>query len=69
MKFTIAGLRVNAGKTQKELADDLGVSVNTVCNWEQGKCMKIKSLAKVVDYFGVSLADIDLTPFVANEDE
>ena len=69
MKFTIAGLRVNAGKTQKELADDLGVSVNTVCNWEQGKCMKIKNLAKVVDYFGVSLTDIDLSPFIANEDE
>ena len=69
MKMTIAGLRVNAGKTQREMADDLGVSVTTVCNWEQGKCMKIRSLAKVAEYFGVDLGMLDLSPFIANEDE
>ena len=36
-KMTIAGARVSAGMTQQELADKMGVSKQTVVNWESGK--------------------------------
>lgn len=36
VKISLAACRVNAGKTQREWAGELGVSVNTVTNWEAG---------------------------------
>ena len=35
-KFTLKAARVNAGFTQKEVANLLGVSNLTVSNWENG---------------------------------
>ena len=35
-RFTLKAARVNAGLTQKEVADMLGVSNLTVSNWENG---------------------------------
>ncbi len=35
-KMTLKALRVNAGLTQKEVADKLKVSNKTICNWENG---------------------------------
>ena len=36
-KVTIAGARVSKGWTQKELAEKMGVSRETVIKWETGK--------------------------------
>ena len=36
-KVTLAGARVSAGLTQKELAEKMGVSRDSVMNWESGK--------------------------------
>lgn len=36
-KVTLAGARVSAGFTQKELAEKMGVSRDSVMNWESGK--------------------------------
>jgi transcriptional regulator with XRE-family HTH domain len=36
-KIRIAAARVNAGMTQQELADAVGVSKTTVINWESNK--------------------------------
>lgn len=36
-EISIAAARVNAGMTQKELAEKLGVSPQTVYMWENGK--------------------------------
>jgi len=51
---TIAGARVSAGLTQRELAEILHVTTQTVCSWESGKTeplasqlKKISELAKV----------------------
>ena len=35
-KITLEAARVNAGLTQKELAELMGVSNKTVCSWEKG---------------------------------
>lgn len=37
MKLTLKAARVNAGLTQTEFADALGVSKMTVFEWENGK--------------------------------
>ena len=36
-KITMAAARVNAGLTQAELAEKMGVSRSSVLNWECGK--------------------------------
>ena len=36
-KAAIRSLRVTSGLTQEELARQLGVSLSTVCRWEQGR--------------------------------
>lgn len=36
-KVSLASARVNAGLSQCELAEILGVTKNTICNWEAGK--------------------------------
>jgi len=36
-KITLEAARVNAGFTQKEVAEKLNVNVGTVQNWESGK--------------------------------
>lgn len=35
-KITLEAARVNAGLTQKEVAEHIGVSNKTVCSWEKG---------------------------------
>lgn len=36
-KISLAAARVNANKTQREVADLMGVNVSTIINWENGK--------------------------------
>lgn len=52
----IKELREKAGKQQKELAIDLGVSQPTVSDWESGrKIPSAKSTSKLADYFQVPI--------------
>ena len=36
LRISLEAARVNAGLTQKELAEELGISNVTVVNWEKG---------------------------------
>lgn len=36
LRISLEAARVNAGLTQKELAEELGISNVTVINWEKG---------------------------------
>ena len=36
-KISLASARVNAGMTQENVAKAMGVSKNTIVNWENGK--------------------------------
>lgn len=54
MKLTLKGARVNAGYTQKEVAELLEVAETTVINWEIGKnkipAIKLKELSCIYKF-------------------
>lgn len=37
IQITLAAARVNAGYTQEEVAKKMGISKQTIINWEKGK--------------------------------
>lgn len=56
VKITLAAARVNAGKTQREWADLLGVTFYTVWNWENGKtCPNAAKLRKISELSGIPM--------------
>ncbi len=60
-KVTLAGARVSREMTQKELADKMGVSRETVQAWETGKrVMRIPYLKLFCDITGFDRDDISL---------
>ena len=60
----IAGKRKDAGLTQRELAEKLGVSDKSVSKWERGVCLPDVSL-----YISLcSLLGISINEFIAGED-
>lgn len=55
VKLTLKAARVNAGFTQKEAAEKLGISNATLCKWEQGSSMpNIQQVQQICDLYGVS---------------
>lgn len=55
-RITLAAARVNAGKTQREWAEMLGVTIYTVNNWENGKTSpNAKQLRKISEYSGIPM--------------
>ena len=63
LKISLKAARVNAGFSQKEVADRLSVSNRTVCSWENGETYpsaeKIDALCKL---YGVSYDNINFLP-------
>lgn len=54
MRNNLKELRKRAGKTQAQMAEDLGVAVSTVQNWESDRTeMTGYSLVMVADYLNV----------------
>lgn len=48
---SIQACRVNAGLTQEELASALGVSKNTILNWEKGNSSpSVSQLRKISEF-------------------
>ena len=63
LKITLAAARVNAGLTQKEVADMLDVSNKTVCNWENGKGYPSpKQIDMLCEIYGISYDNIIFLP-------
>lgn len=63
VKLTLEAARVNAGYSQKEAAEKLGVSNATLCNWENGKSFpSVKYVKKICELYGVSYEDIIFYP-------
>lgn len=61
MKMTLKAARVNAGLTQTEFADALGVSKMTVFEWENGKRrVRPVYMPLIARVTGVSVDDIIL---------
>lgn len=56
IKISMAAARVNAGLTQKQLADICGVSEATVISWENGKRVpRADKLPALEAAYGISL--------------
>ena len=59
MKITLRGARVNAGIMVKEVAERMGVTAQTIYNWERGISEpSIKNLIKLCEMYGITLNDI-----------
>lgn len=66
----IRSLRKGAGMTQEELADKLGVAVNTVSRWEKGKYIPSpKYIKQMAEMFGANGADIFLASYTTKVDK
>ena len=63
MELTLRAARVNAGYDKKTAANKLGVSADTLGNWENGITYpNVPYLMKIEKVYGVSYADIKFMP-------
>ena len=54
VQITLKAARVNAGYSQKEAAEKLGVSNYTILHWEKGVSMpKANQIMAICDLYGV----------------
>lgn len=54
-KISLKAARVNAGLTQAESAERIGVSVSTIKNWEVGRSFPNQPMIeKICEVYGVS---------------
>lgn len=66
IQISLAAARVNAKMTQRQVAEALGISNQTVCNWENGKAEPSWSQAEQLSkLFGMDL-DYILLPQPSN---
>ena len=60
-----------SGKTQKEVADAIGVSTGTFCDWvKQRSYPRMDKVQKLADYFGINKSDlVEETSLEKEEDQ
>ena len=62
MKWRLSACRVNAGYTQKEVAEKLGICVQSIIDWENGKTTpKMVSAQKLSELYRIPLAYMDFS--------
>ncbi|MBU9728081.1 helix-turn-helix domain-containing protein [Diplocloster modestus] len=55
-KIRIAAARINAGLTQREFAQRIGVNLSTITNWENGKTEpNVTQLRKISEISGIPM--------------
>lgn len=65
VKITLEAARRNAGLTQKDAADQLGISNKTLGNWENGVTFPdAMQIVKICDLYGVPYDCINFLPKV-----
>lgn len=65
MKYSLKAIRVNRGETQEQSSKGIGISVETLANYEKGITYPdIPVLKRIEEYYGVNYNDID---FFCNE--
>lgn len=63
MAITLKAARVNAGLTQKQAADKIGVNVNSIVKWENGKNVpSAKYIPKITSAYNTTYDDIIFLP-------
>lgn len=61
MKISIKGARVEKNMTQSQVGKEMGVTKDTISNWERGKTAPTgKQLLKLCELYNVSPSDIFL---------
>ena len=61
-KWRLCACRVNAGYTQKEVAQAVGVTEQSIVDWEAGRTSpKIERAQKLSELYMIPLAYIDFT--------
>ena len=64
LKISLKAARVNAGLTQEQAADKIGIARQTLVNYETGKTFPdIKTLRRIADVYGI---DKDRISFFAD---
>lgn len=62
MGMTLKAARVNKNMTQKQAANELGVTSETVRSWEKGKTFpNTEQVRKIEEVYGLTYAEIDFT--------
>ena len=60
IRMTLAAARVNAGLTQKQVCDAIGISLPTLCMWERGyRSPKVDNAIKLAKLYNVPLENIN----------
>lgn len=63
MAMTLKALRVNAGLDQKTAADEIGITPETLSNWERGKSFpNVPQIGKIEKLYNTTYADINFLP-------
>lgn len=58
-KITLRAARINANLNQSDVAAELGVSAESVANWERGKVpLKATTLVRLCQLYGVPIDNI-----------
>lgn len=62
MAMTLKAARVNRGLTQPEAAEQLGVTKNTLSNWELGRSYPtVPQIKRIEALYGVAFGDLAFT--------
>ena len=60
MKLTLKAIRINRGETQEEASKGIGISVETLANYEKGLTYPdIPILKRIEEYYNVSYNEIN----------
>ena len=63
MALTLKALRVNVGLDQITAAKRIGVTPETLSNWERGKSFpNVPQITKIEELYGTTYADINFLP-------
>lgn len=63
MEITLMAARVNAGLDRKTAANKLGITAETLGNWEAGNTFpNVPQIIKIENLYGVRYADIKFLP-------
>ncbi len=63
MALTLKALRINAGMDQKSAAQVLGITPETLSNWERGKSFpNVPQISKLEELYKTTYADINFLP-------
>ena len=60
MKYTLKAIRINKGETQEDAAKGIGISVETLANYEKGNTYPdIPILKRIEEHYNVKYDDIN----------